>query len=258
MWEGPRLWIGIAVSISLAAGAALAVEEWLWLSRSGQLTSHARTEMLLSWGCVIPNTIAAMALVGAWTCIYSTAQHWTSWQLPTTGVTAVAALIAVDFSYYWEHRLAHRVPWLWRLYHATHHGSDRYTIATAYRVSFVNQFFAPLFYLPCVLMGFEPLLVAGLQLLVIHYQAWVHTEMIGPLPWLDPLLNTPANHRVHHSTSDEHQHRNFGAIFMAWDRLFGTYVQSDRIPAYGIPHSDPPRTSLALYIDPWRRSSGRQ
>jgi len=44
MWEGPRLWIGIAVTVCLAAAAALAVEEWLWLRRAGLLTPHARRE----------------------------------------------------------------------------------------------------------------------------------------------------------------------------------------------------------------------
>ena len=37
------------------------------------------------------------------------------------------------------------------LNHAVHHGSPDYTVATAYRLSLVNQFVAPLFYLPCVL-----------------------------------------------------------------------------------------------------------
>ena len=257
MWEGPRLWIGIAVTVCLAAAAALAVEEWLWLRRAGLLTPHARREMQLSWSCLVPNTIAALALAGVWTFVYSSVERWSLWQFPTTLLTGLAALIAVDFVYYWEHRLAHRVKWLWRLYHATHHGSDQYTIATAYRVSFMNHCFAPALYIPCVLIGFEPLLVAGLQLFVIHYQAWVHTEMIGPLRWLDPLFNTPANHRGPHSRSQQHQGRNFGAILMLWDRLFGTYVRAEPIAAYGIPDSQPPRTALALYLDPWRARSSR-
>ncbi len=74
------------------------------------------------------------------------------------------------------------------LYHAVHHSSPDYTVATAYRVSFVNQLVAPLFYLPCVLVGFEPLLVVGLQVFAIHYQAWVHTRAIGRLPLLDAVL----------------------------------------------------------------------
>ena len=49
-----------------------------------------------------------------------------------------------------------------------------------------------------MLLGFQPLLVVGLQVLSIHYQAWVHTATIGRLPVLDGFLNTPANHRMHH------------------------------------------------------------
>jgi sterol desaturase/sphingolipid hydroxylase (fatty acid hydroxylase superfamily) len=76
-------------------------------------------------------------------------------------------------------------------YHAMHHGSDAFTVATAYRVSFINQFVAPIFYLPCLLAGFNPLLIVTLQLLNVHYQAWVHTELIGRLGIIDRIVNTP-------------------------------------------------------------------
>lgn len=246
------MWIGLAVSAAIAAGAAVAIEEWRWLKRSGRLTRDARKEMALSLSCLLPNAIAVFALTGFWAFLYTTLQQWSMWRIPTTLATTIVALCAVDFTYYWEHRLAHRSRFLWRLYHAAHHSSDRYTVATAYRVSFANHFAAPLFYVPCVLVGFEPLLVAALQLLVIHYQAWVHTEMIGPLGMLDRLLNTPANHRIHHSTHPDHQHRNFAAIFVLWDQVFGTHTPPEPVEFFGIPHSPPPRTLWTLHIDPWR------
>ena len=55
---------------------------------------------------------------------------------------------------------------------AVHHSSSGYTVATAYRVSFVNQLIAPVFYLPCIVLGSpRTARVVGLQILGIHYQA---------------------------------------------------------------------------------------
>jgi sterol desaturase/sphingolipid hydroxylase (fatty acid hydroxylase superfamily) len=252
MWDGPKLLVGISLAAALTAGMTLAIEEWRWLKRAGRLTREARKEMALSLSCLLPNSIAAFGLTGFWAFVYSKLHGWAPWHVSTTLATTVAALLIVDLSYYWEHRLAHKAQLLWRLYHATHHSSAHYTIATAYRVSFANHLIAPLFYVPCVLVGFEPLLVIGLQLLTIHYQAWVHTKMIGPLGAVDRILNTPANHRIHHSTSDAHQHRNFAAIFVMWDVLFGTRVPPEPVESFGIPNARPPRTVWSLYLDPWR------
>lgn len=253
-WSGPTLWAGVALSIVLAAGFAIGIEERRALRHTQRWDAHTRRDIALSLSCLIPNTIFALALTTFWILIYTSIQRVAGLHIPTTLTTTVLAVVAVDFCYYWEHRTAHRWQWLWRLYHATHHSSDRYNVPVAYRVCFANHFVAPLFYAPLALIGFEPLLIASLQLLVIHYQAWVHTELIGTLGWLDRIFNTPANHRIHHSTAHAHQHRNFGAIFMIWDRLFRTYRAPEPVNAYGIVGASAPRTWLALYFDPWRRS----
>ena len=111
------------------------------------------------------------------------------------------------------------------------------------------------FYLPWILLGFDPILVLGFQLFAFHYQAWLHTETIGPLGWLDRWLNTPANHRMHHSRARQHRDVNMGAILMIWDRLFGTYAAPEEAIRHGIPGVVPPESALALYLDPWRRPS---
>ena len=42
-------------------------------------------------------------------------------------------------------------------------------------------------------------------------------------------LITSVYHRVHHSV--EQNHSNFAATFSLWDRMFGTYCDSARVPA---------------------------
>jgi hypothetical protein len=34
---------------------------------------------------------------------------------------------------------------------------------------------------------------------------------------------TPSNHRVHHARNDQYVDKNYGGVFIIWDRLFGTF-----------------------------------
>jgi sterol desaturase/sphingolipid hydroxylase (fatty acid hydroxylase superfamily) len=249
---GETLTISIAIGFCMSAGLLVAYEEWRWLRRGGRLTPATRREMALSLSLLPPNLAVSLAAGGAWAAVFLAAEALAPWRLEFGVAATLLAFIACDFSYYWEHRCAHRVPLLWRLYHAAHHSSPHYTVATAYRVCFLNQALAPAFYLPWVLLGLPPVLVLGFQLACFHYQAWLHTESIGALPRFDSWLNTPANHRIHHSTAGRHRDRNMGAVLMVWDRIFGTYAPPEASLQYGIAGAEAPRRWWEIYVQPWR------
>ena len=65
-------------------------------------------------------------------------------------------------------------------------------------------------------------------------QFWCHTEIIGPIRWLDPWLNTPQNHRLHHARARAIADGNYGSNLMLWDRLFGTYRTGPRVLEFGV------------------------
>jgi len=254
--DDPYLILKLAMSgvigAAITAGLVVAVAELGWMSAAGRLQRANVKKMLQSLSPLPPNIVVSALMVPVWAQIYATASARAPMELPIGAATILLAFLAADLSYYWEHRCAHRVRPLWGLYHAIHHSSDAYTVATAYRVSFLNQLLAPAFYVPWILLGFEPLLIIGFQLLAFHYQAWLHTELIHRIPCLDAWLNTPANHRMHHSRADRHRDVNLGAILMIWDRLFGTYARPEDNLEYGIPGVAPPRSYLAVYTEPWR------
>ncbi len=164
---------------------------------------------------------------------YVAAAEISPWQIPTTPLTSFIALLLVDFMYYWDHRFSHRIRGLWALYHSVHHSLTRPPVFV-FHWSIV--FFSPWFYLPVILIGFNPLLVASCLGFILAYQTWIHTETIGQLKWLDSWLNTPANHRVHHGSQLKYHDKNYGAVLMIWDRLFGSYQREQEAPIYGITH----------------------
>ena len=246
-----QLALSFAIALSIGVGVAIAVEELRWMRRRGRLTRAAIREMWLSLSSLPPNVVVSVGLASVWVGLFEAARNLTPLRIETSALSLVPALVLADFCYYLEHRAAHRWRPLWMLYHAVHHSSPDYTVATAYRVSFVNQLVAPLFYLPCVLAGFEPLLVVALQVFTIHYQAWVHTRAIGALPPLDAIFNTPANHRMHHDAGCSAHGVNFGGVFMIWDRLFGTYSVPRPVREFGIAGSEAPRKWHELYTAPF-------
>jgi len=69
---------------------------------------------------------------------------------------------------------------------------------------------------------------------ILGYQQWLHTEAIGRLPWLDGWLNTPSNHRVHHGSQAQYLDKNYGAVLMIWDRVFGSYQPEVEAVRYGL------------------------
>jgi sterol desaturase/sphingolipid hydroxylase (fatty acid hydroxylase superfamily) len=167
--------------------------------------------------------------------------------LPTDSVWVwLAALIAYDFIYYWVHRCGHEVNLMWSA-HQVHHSSEYFNLSTALRQTSTGAFASFPFYLPMAVLGVPPIVFGTVALIDLLYQYWVHTELVRKLGWLDRIFVTPSNHRVHHGQNDYCIDRNYGGIFIVWDRIFGTFAEErdDEPVVYGI------RKPLASYNAVW-------
>lgn len=135
----------------------------------------------------------------------------------------IVAFVAYDFFYYWNHRLGHEMNILWAS-HVVHHSSEEYNLTTALRQTGTG-FLSFVFYLPLAFLGFDPLMILTVGALNLVYQFWVHTRHIGKLGWFEWLFITPSNHRAHHAQNSVYIDKNYGGVFIVWDRLFGTYQE---------------------------------
>ena len=161
------------------------------------------------------------------------ADNYVTWGLPLTLSTAALAVLACDFVYYWEHRLAHELRVFWTQ-HAVHHSSRFMNITVGVRFGPMEGLISVIAHLPLVFLGFPPEVIFVGIIIVLAYQTWIHTELIGKLGPLDSVFNTPANHRVHHGCDDKYIDKNYGGILIIWDRLFGTYQREEEKPNYGL------------------------
>lgn len=173
--------------------------------------------------------------------------------------TWVLAFVLYDFCYYWLHRMGHERTILWAA-HVAHHQSEEYNLTTALRQTSTGFLLGWIFYLPLFLLGVPAEVFVTVASLNLLYQFWVHTEHIPKLGWYEWVFVTPSNHRVHHAQNDTYMDRNYGGVFILWDRIFGTFQEElDAEPVvFGIRgplHSFNPLHALThVYVDMARDS----
>lgn len=199
-----------------------------------RLTRTGFFDMVASVSTQIPFLIVeALLLAAAYVGFVVLSETVVTWAMPITVWTAILAVLVCDFVYYWEHRWAHQVRLLWTQ-HAVHHSSRFMNITVAVRFGPFEGVWTAIMHLPLVLIGVPPELIFFGILVVLSYQTWIHTELIGRLGPLEGVLNTPANHRVHHGCDEAYIDKNYGGILIVWDRLFGTWEPEAQTPRYGL------------------------
>jgi hypothetical protein len=62
---------------------------------------------------------------------------------------------------------------------------------------------------------------------------------------------SPSHHRVHHARNPQYLDKNFGAMFIVWDRMFGTFEPEREAPEYGVSEPAPSRNSVMANLRPW-------
>ena len=154
--------------------------------------------------------------------------HLTAWPL---AVKLALGILWLDFVVYWQHRVFHLLPPLWRL-HAVHHTDLDLDSASAVR-------FHPLEIVISMAVKIAAVAVFGVHFLAVTLfevtlnaaAIFNHANLFLP-GWLDAPLRlivvTPDMHRVHHTIHHDEQDSNFGFCLPWWDRLFGTYRAKPR------------------------------
>jgi sterol desaturase/sphingolipid hydroxylase (fatty acid hydroxylase superfamily) len=167
----------------------------------------------------------------------------------------LAAGLMLEGTSYWQHRLLHRVPLLWR-FHALHHSGERLNLLRAGRFHFVDIGLA-------VFVGLTPLVALGAPEVIITWTVTIngvlgileHANMRMRTPaGLAYVVCTPAVHRHHHSKSTSESNRNFCTYFTIFDVLFGSFEspRPDGPKAVGIEDDRTPPGFLRQIFAPFR------
>jgi len=157
-------------------------------------------------------------------------------EIKATWLVYLLGFIGLDFAGYWMHRLQHEVNFFWN-HHIIHHSSEEFNLSCALRqsISVIFSFFN-IFLIPAAIMGIPGEVIAVIAPLHLFAQFWYHTRLIDKMGWLEFFLVTPSHHRVHHAMNAEYLDKNYGQIFIFWDKWFGTFQPElkETPPVYGV------------------------
>lgn len=161
--------------------------------------------------------------------------HYAIFQIPNVWWVWVLLILVTDLIWYWYHRLGHQVNFLWAA-HIVHHQSEEFNLTVAARITVFQALIRNLFWCVIPLLGFHPAMV--ITILVVHgaYSFFTHTQLIKRVPWLEYVLITPTLHGIHHASDEKYLDKNYGDVFVFWDKLFGTFQREEEQPQYGLTH----------------------
>ena len=162
------------------------------------------------------------------------------------------AILLVDFLYWLQHYLHHKIPFLWKL-HSLHHSQTELNFFTDFRYHVLEYVVRhTVLIIPLLILKIDPPVIAAVAITQRWYSRFYHGNIRANLGPLKYFLVTPQSHRIHHSIEPQHSDRNFGATFSIWDFLFGT-ASSDRksypqtgLADKGFPHRTSGRVSEIL------------
>lgn len=207
------------------------LEIWYsWYSnRQNYNTRESLGSLFVGLGNVGINLVLKVAFI--YGCVYI--YNMVPWRMTLSWWTLIPCLLILDFCSYWAHRISHFNRFFWTT-HVVHHTAENYNLTVSFRLSWI-QHFKLVFFLPVVFFGFHPVIFFIANQISVLFQFWQHTEYIGKLhPIIEKFIVTPSNHRVHHGSDEKYLDKNFGVIFINWDKWFGTYQPEEEKPTYGI------------------------
>jgi sterol desaturase/sphingolipid hydroxylase (fatty acid hydroxylase superfamily) len=149
----------------------------------------------------------------------------------------VLLVLMRSLAIYWQHRLAHAVPFLWQ-FHKFHHSASVMTGLNDYRgtpltIAMTGSWVlvvAQLFGSVDASRGGLATAVAAFLFMVFRFATElnahvIHSRVDSTYGWFGRFVfASPGYHRIHHSALPEHRDRNFCTDFVLWDWLFGTQV----------------------------------
>lgn len=143
-------------------------------------------------------------------------------------VKLILGVVLFDFVTYWFHRIAHKVPLIWR-FHRVHHSDTAMDASTNFRGHPIETmfWFGTSNIIAAAIFGLDTLSLGLYFLVATPFFFLEHTNLRFPV-WLDKTLGlvftTPNLHKIHHEQDQYHTDSNFADIFILWDRIFGTYT----------------------------------
>ncbi|ERL54407.1 sterol desaturase family protein [Psychrobacter aquaticus] len=170
-------------------------------------------------------------------------------------VAIILSLLLLDIIIYWQHRLFHRVPLLWRL-HRVHHADAHIDASTGLRFHPIEIVLSILIKLVSVIvLGVPAIAILIFEIMLNGLAMFNHANIRLPAAVEKPLrlvLITQVLHRIHHSQVVSETNSNYGFSVVWWDKFFDSYkseaAKSDQELDIGLREYPEPKQNASLWI----------
>ena len=180
--------------------------------------------------------------------------------LVSAAIVTVGVLI-LDIVIYWQHRLFHTVPLLWRV-HKMHHADSHVDTTTGLRFHPIEIVISlGVKAAAVVAFGLPVLAIIIFEVALNGFALFNHANIRLPQQWddrLSKLIITQRLHRIHHSQVKEESNSNFGFSVSWWDKVFHSFEarahESDESLPIGqrdVPPTKENATMLSLLCQPF-------
>ncbi|WP_040523655.1 sterol desaturase family protein [Aliiglaciecola lipolytica] len=231
--------------------------EWRHPARTSAV--KASTRWLANFGLVFSASIIARLTVPIGltaVAIYSNKHNlglFSHLELPNF-LVIILSLLVLDILIYWQHRLFHQVPILWRL-HRVHHADAHVDTTTGLRFHPIEIVLSILLKLSAIIvLGVPAIAVLIFEITLNGLALFNHANIRLPSVIEKPLrlvLVTQMLHRIHHSQYAKETNSNYGFSVIWWDKLFGSYndvaSKSDDALKIGLIEYPDPKQNASLW-----------
>lgn len=208
-----------------------------------KLAQHRKKEHLFKYESSVSNISIGIAerlinlFVSAsfYQVYYFVYNNYKLFDIPNNWIVWIALILATDFVWYWYHRLGHEVNLFWAA-HIVHHQSEEFNLTASARITTIQALIRTVFWCILPLAGFHPTMVITMLLVHGGYSFFTHTQVLNRIKWLEYIFITPSLHGVHHASDEKYLDKNYGDMFVFWDKMFGTFQAEEEQPKYGLTH----------------------
>ncbi|KXO12777.1 putative sterol desaturase [Moritella sp. JT01] len=170
--------------------------------------------------------------------IFAEQQQWGLSSLASLGSSTnqmliiMVSIMLLDAAIYFQHKIFHHIPVLWRL-HRMHHSDLDIDVTTAIRFHPIEIVLSMLIKIAVIIaLGVPVIAVVLFEMLLNLTAMFNHSNIRLPAKidrYIRYILVTPDMHRVHHSVNGHETNHNFGFCLPWWDHLFGSYQAQPKL-----------------------------
>jgi alkylglycerol monooxygenase len=216
---------------------------FLFLFLEYKLAQHRKKQDIFKYESSVSNISIGIAerlinlfvSVSFYQVFYWIYENYALFSIPDNWMVWVALVLATDFVWYWYHRLGHEVNLFWAA-HIVHHQSEEFNLTASARITTIQTIIRTVFWCVLPLAGFHPGMVITMLLVHGSYSFFTHTQVLKRVRYLEYVFITPSLHGVHHASDEKYLDKNYGDMFVFWDKLFGTFQPEEEQPKYGLTH----------------------